>query len=154
MARIGILKNDTVVFQTHTGDYCGGTVYEVGGGHALIETTDGLSVERPERELYLLTTPKEQTEQLELTESLEEQVRVANCKIRELESELSVVRRELREAQSPFKFKQPVEWGGTEWPYQGEYRGSTPDGEVAFVWMPAALVMKNVAMSDLRAVTE
>lgn len=151
MARIGILKNDIVVFQTHTGDYCGGTVYEVDAGHALIETTGGLSVERPERDLFLLTTPKEQSEQLELTESLEEQVRVANCKVRELESELTVVRRALREAKSPFAYNEIVEWGDGDWTYVGEYRGSSPDGELSFVWIKGALAMKSIPTKDLRS---
>ena len=151
MARIGILKNDTVIWQDDAGNYCGGTVYEVDAGHALIETTHGDSIERPERDLFLLTTTGEMTEQLELTESLEESVRVANCRIRDLESELAVVRRQLQ-AKSPFAYNELVEWGDEEWPYRGEYRGSTPDNLTALVWHPNAYNIKSVPMSDLRPI--
>ena len=80
--KIGFLKGDTVVWQDSTGGYVGGEVISANDESVLVrvEGIGGISVKV--RDAYLLTTPAELTEQMGITESLEEAVRVAKEKLR------------------------------------------------------------------------
>lgn len=80
--KIGFLKGDTAVWQDSTGGYVGGEVISADDESVLVrvEGIGGISVKVGDA--YLLTTPAEMTEQLSITESLEEAVRVAKEKLR------------------------------------------------------------------------
>jgi len=80
--KIGFLKGDTAVWQDSTGGYVGGEVISADDESVLVrvEGIGGISVKVGDA--YLLTTPAELTEQVEITESLEKAVQVTKEKLR------------------------------------------------------------------------
>ena len=82
--QIGILKGDNIVFQTENGDYLGGEVISVDEVKAEVLTPHG-KFSMAVCDVLLLTTPAEQARQLELTESLEEELRQTKVKLSEQE---------------------------------------------------------------------
>lgn len=79
----GILKHDTVVWQTASGDWNGGYVCFIEDKVAVVRTIyDTFQVSADE--LYLLTTPAALTRQSELIKSLEKELAITTEKLREV----------------------------------------------------------------------